>query len=89
MDALTKILDARTILSEHRVDGPELYALHPADHRSFVDRWNLAPDGRGGHGSRVDGLIVGPVLVPDHFVPRSMVQAWGSAAEYRKSYEAR
>lgn len=84
-----KILDARAILSEHHVDGPELYALHPADHRSFVKHWHLVPDGRGGHGSRVDGLIVGPVLVPDQFVPRSMVQAWGSAAEYRKSYEAR
>ena len=84
-----KILDARAILSEHHVDGPELYALHPADHRSFVNHRHLAPDGRGGHGSRVDGLIVGPVLVPDQFVPRSMVQAWGSATEYRKSYEAR
>jgi hypothetical protein len=89
MDALTKLLDAQTRLSAHPVDGPELYALHPADHRFFVYRLDLAPDGRGGHGSRVDGLIVGPVLVPDHFVPRSMVQAWGSAAEYRKSYEAR
>ena len=88
MDVLTKILDTRAFLNEHPVDGPELYALHPADHRFFVDRLDLAPDGRGGHGSRVDGLIVGPVLVPDHFVPRSMVQAWGSAAEYRKSYEA-
>ena len=84
-----KILDARAILSEHHVDGPELYALHPADHRSFVDRLDLAPDDRGGHGSCVDGLVVGPVLVPDQFVPRSMVQAWGSVAEYRKSYEAR
>jgi hypothetical protein len=70
--------------------GPELYALHPADHRLIVERLDLTRNHNGGYSQRNETFgAVGASFVPDHHVRRGTLEAWESAIDYRRFYEER